>query len=439
MSSPEVPIRSPEWYADNPHARMSFSRLATYKRCPAWFRFQYLDWHRSWNTPTLRAGHVVQGVLERVFDGVPADDVSMDELLDRASARARAIFDLAWKEEQRIHEEAPNGYGPWDLDGEQYAGYVHQGLKFHVAEVRARMEGRHPRTGDDLAFPQLDSPKQAWEAVRPWHAPQTDDFQEAMEHIPSGFLQGQYDLVYTWTGGRRIVDLKASTGESAFSPEISDQLRSYAYMERELGRGLPEGLEAWFLGKEEPLLFPLPSDEELEAFEAEVLDLIHLSGSERAYGEWDAQDFPESPAQVPGQEPRAGEPSAWCRYCPATHSCESSATLKAPREGAQHHQEPDPSAPATFRGLVIGIGESRTRSNGRTTRRFTLANESGALSLTWNEGTLQRLFSQGLKAGAMVVLEGLNPWKHPASGNVIWYDTQQTSLEVLNQSQEAGM
>ncbi|HMS18370.1 MAG TPA: PD-(D/E)XK nuclease family protein, partial [Planctomycetota bacterium] len=86
---PQAPriTRDAEWYDANPHARMSFSRLATYERCPAWFRHQYLDWHRTWELPVLRAGHLVQNALERVFDSEPAADVTLESLQERARGR----------------------------------------------------------------------------------------------------------------------------------------------------------------------------------------------------------------------------------------------------------------------------------------------------------------------------------------------------------------
>ena len=96
MTSPQ-PGKPASWYESNPHAKISFTRLASWRRCPAWYRHQYLDWHRTWSTPVLRVGHVVQAVLEKVFDNVPADDVTLEILEERALARMEVLFPRLWE------------------------------------------------------------------------------------------------------------------------------------------------------------------------------------------------------------------------------------------------------------------------------------------------------------------------------------------------------
>ena len=102
-----VPRRPPEWYRDHPHARSSFSRLATHRRCPAWYRYQYLDWHRAWAPAVTRAGQAVQEALERLFDAEPAEDVGREDLEERALARAAIHFERAWDAQERSHETDP--------------------------------------------------------------------------------------------------------------------------------------------------------------------------------------------------------------------------------------------------------------------------------------------------------------------------------------------
>lgn len=420
------PTRPASWYDEQPQARWSFSRFATFERCPGWFRYQYLEWHRTPSTPVLRAGHAVQRALERVFDGKPGAEVPLEDLEQRARTRLDRVFDEEWGAAAAAHEADPNGLGPWDLPEDRYRRYAHNGLAWHVDEVRARLERRHPRTGAALDLPET-TVVGAWEAVRPWHAPDTDDFEEAMERVPEGFFQGQYDIVYDWTGGRRIVDFKASAGSSAFSGEIVLQLTFYAWMERELGRGRPEGLEAWFLGQDGPKTYPVPEESELDAIRARLLAAIDRAGSERGFDGWDPADFRPDPQVLETHAARDGAASAWCAYCPAAASCEKSGL-----EGVAPGDGLDPSQPErtakVMEGVVAGIAEPRERSNGKTTQRFTLIHRGGAQSFTWNAQVVGRLIEQGLKIGEHVRLEGLRPWKHPASGAVLYYDSPSTRI-----------
>lgn len=423
--------KPPAWYQANPHAKFSFTRLSSWRRCPAWFRHVYLEWHRTWSIPVMRAGHAVQEALERTFDASPGGDIDLETLGARAFSRMKTIFDAAWERERKAHEADPNGLGPWDLPKERYEGYVRQGLVFHLGEVRARLESRRPRTGEPLDLPPVDDVGAAWTAVRPWHAPHDVDISAAMECIPDGWFQGQYDLVYDWTGGRRIVDLKASAGRSLFSTEIELQLRSYAFMERELGRGRPEGIEAWFLGRPEPLVFDVPDDASLDAFAAEVNELIEKSGSERGFGEWSAEDFAPAPEQLEGFAAQPGDASGWCSVCPAAFTCPKTArNAPPPRDAVPFDRAPEKPEVAVS-GLVLGVAEPQEKAGGKVTRRFTLANTTGPRSFTWEAAAVSRLVAGGLKAGRVVRISGIRPWIHPSSGDALFYDTPGTRIEVL--------
>ena len=275
---------SPQWYAANPHARYSFSRLATYARCPAWFRHQYLEWHRTPVRAITEVGHVVQRALERVMDGRPADTVDLETLAGRASQRLEKTFADEWRIKRDAFATNPNALGTWDLDFDHYEAMARRGLHHHIHEVSSCLRGIHPHTGVRLTTEPPKSVAEAWKVACPWHVdPKAPPF-SAMEIHPGGWLQGEPDLVYTWTGARRIIDLKASTGSSPFSTEIDHQLLAYAYLDRALGRGIPEGLEAWFLGKDERYHAPVPTDGELDAFETRVHALIDLACSELGIG-----------------------------------------------------------------------------------------------------------------------------------------------------------
>ena len=425
--------QSRDWYDANPHAKSSFSRVATYRRCPAWYRWQYLDWHRSWDTPFTRVGDLVQLTLEKLLDVGPAADATFEDVLDRAHGRAVSMFRRDWEKARESFEADPNGYGAWDLPRDRYEVYLRNGLAFHLHEVRSRFDCVHPVSGAPLghldAVPDL---RTAWLAARPLHAP-PGDF-EGMETIPAGYFQGEYDLVYDWTGGRRLIDIKASAGRSPFSTEIRTQLLAYTFLERALGRGRPEGIEAWFLGKDRPDRFAVPEAAELDSFDADVRALIDRSGHERAFGAWSEDDFPPEPSSVEGFPPRNGEPSAWCSICPAALVCPRSPRT-APPLGAgvdfRRLRELGES-PVTVEGIVLGLAEPLDKE-GKVTRRVTFANESGALTVKWDSAIVDRLIGEGLRAGATVRVDRLRPWRHPESGHVMLFANERSSVTRLDE------
>ena len=422
-------LRPPEWYEENPHAKISFSRLAVFRRCPAWYRHQYVEWHKAWSPAVTRAGHAVQEAFEEAIHVEP-DGVGDDarELLRWTSGVAATVFPPHWESARRAHEEDPNAVGSWDLEQDRYLSYLRTALRFHVEEALARFELRHPRTGRALDLPPLADLTEAWNAVRPWHVEGAEPL-AGMETVPGGFFQGQYDLVYEWTGGRRIVDLKASGGGSPFSTEIEIQLLAYAYLERSLGRGRPEGLEAWFLGKSAPDVFAVPEDTALDAFENEVLRLVERSGYHRGFGQWRPQDFPVQPSTPEGHRAAPGDASAWCAFCPAAVVCPKASALPPSAEPGIRFDAPQSQGPVALRGLVMGVGLP-TRRRDKETRRFTLANATGVRSFTWERPVVDELIQEGLRAGNVVLIEGVNPWRHPRSGDVLLFPTARTRLRV---------
>lgn len=423
--------RPAQWYAINPQARYSHSRLATFARCPGWFRHQYLHWHKSSTRSVTEVGHVVQRALERVMGGRPAETVTLEELTARSEQRLELCFTDEWNRQRAKFESNPSAVGGWDLDFDTFLTMAKRGLAHHVHEVASCLRSVHPRTGVKLSLEPVNSVAEAWVRAKPWHVdPDAPPF-SGMEIIPGGWFQGEPDLVYSWTGARRIVDLKASKGSSPFSTEIDHQLTAYAYLERECGRGLPEGLEAWFLGKEERYDCPLPSDEELDAFEGSIHALIEIAGSEGGFGQWSPSNFAPEPGHPPGFEPSEGDASAWCSTCPATLTCERSArTAPSIGAGVSFDALPD-TGPIDIEGEVAGFGQPTEKKPGNWKWRFTLANESGAMSFSWNASSVQGLIEAGMTAGSHVRLTNLRPYKLP-SGDVLLYDTAATRLQTLS-------
>ncbi|MSR75616.1 MAG: hypothetical protein EXS14_09145 [Planctomycetes bacterium] len=445
MSESNLP--SANIWNENPWARMSFSRLAAYKRCPAWYMHVGLEWHATWTSPEQEAGHIVQDVLQAVFDNTPATDVTATDLEARAAARVQLNFSKEWAKAAAAYAANPNAVGSFNISEEKYGRYARRGLDFHTREVQSWLEDRHPRSGARLGLPAYGAVGDAWVAVRPWHAPEVVAGGFWNEVIPQGWFQGQYDLVYEWTGGRRIVDLKASAGTSVFSTEIELQLLAYAFMERALGRGSPEGLEGWFLGAAEPKVFAVPNKEATDAFGEFVKELLVKSA--QLEHSWKPEDFPAAPAQVAGFEKPAGAASAWCGVCPAAWTCKLSGK-QAPSAGAGVALgAPLPQGNSmSAEGLVCGIKMPKTKQmrdgSTKVTRRITLVNEGGYSSFTWDERDMQRLLRDGLRAGRVVRLQGLKSWAPPHGGHVQYYAGAQTRLEVLSEAwrpsgQDAGV
>jgi hypothetical protein len=100
-------------------------------------------------------------------------------------------------------------------------------------------------------------------------------------------------------------------------------------------------------------------------------------------------------------------------------------------EGAIDFSKPPEEGSLTIGGLVLGIGEATPKANGKVTRRFTLANVSGVRSFTWDAASVSRLVVGGLRAGRVVRIGGVRPWRHPASGDILFFDSPSTRIEVL--------
>ena len=67
---------------------------------------------------------------------------------------------------------------------------------------------------------------------------------------PDHWFQGEYDLVYQWTGDAVIVDIKASVGATDCSGDYVEQMRTYAMLWNVTHDRAEHvaGLEIWYLG-----------------------------------------------------------------------------------------------------------------------------------------------------------------------------------------------
>lgn len=197
----------------------------------------------------------------------------------------------AWQNDERRA-------GDWDeVDPEACLAMVKAGLRFHLAEVeRCFVNGGGPflaswRLGERLAHPSPDGfPSEpftsrhplamdgnvtwfeAWELARPWFVdPDAPGFTMNAIH-PEHWFQGEYDLVYRWSGKTVIVDIKASLGANDRSGDYVVQMRDYAmlwYVTH--GRNeTVDGLEIWYLKHPSIKHVEVPTTDELLAIEAEL-------------------------------------------------------------------------------------------------------------------------------------------------------------------------
>jgi putative RecB family exonuclease len=73
---------APPMYDDLGRLRLSFSRIDTYRRCPAEFRYSYIDRIPGQPAPALSFGTSIHTALERFYDRKLPSPPSEDELLE---------------------------------------------------------------------------------------------------------------------------------------------------------------------------------------------------------------------------------------------------------------------------------------------------------------------------------------------------------------------
>ena len=233
--------------------------------------------------------------------------------------------------------------GDWaDVDENRCTEMVLNALRFHLDEVaRCHQAGGGPgleawRNGERPTWPSPDgfpyesfpashplagegdvSWTEAWEIARPWFVdPDAPSFTMNAVH-PDHWFQGEYDLVYRWTGAPVIVDLKASVGANDRSGDYVEQLNLYAMLWHAThGRSQGvDGLQIWYLGHPSIKTVPVPSLEHMKALEAKMQGLWTLLKVETPT----LEDCPPEPKPVrgfsPGGVPTDPPTEARCDRC----------------------------------------------------------------------------------------------------------------------------
>ena len=303
------------------------------------------DNQMAWPSPTM---------LELPEEQWPDDRKALESW---AMSRVDVHFDSCWDAAVADWESSPNRSGSVaDADPEEALEMVRAGIRMHLDQVETCLKaGGGPKFSEWRAggmrgqwpapdgFPRVwierhpaarDSGDitwfEAWEVARPWFVdPDAGQWKQTTSH-PEEWFQGEYDMVYDWTGAIRIIDLKASIGRGDRSGSYIDQLRFYCWLWWEThGRADEvEALEIWYLGTGSVKDVPRPTQDELLGLSEEL---------EALYGRIHARDptideCPPEPAPlryfdeggVPSQTPIDPDPRARCRRCELRGVCEGS-------------------------------------------------------------------------------------------------------------------
>tara|TARA_A200000113_G_scaffold168526_1_gene153356 strand:+ start:2636 stop:4411 length:1776 start_codon:yes stop_codon:yes gene_type:complete len=274
-----------------------------------------------------------------------------------ALSRADSHFQKCWDDAVRDWESLTNRVGTSDsADISECREMVENGIRMHLDQVERclnsldsdtleswRGGSNRPEWPAPDGFPLLWSEPhpcaqepntepswtEAWEISRPWFVdPDADSFTQTTSH-PEGWFQGEYDLVYRWTGRPSVIDIKASQGKGDRSGGYLEQLRLYAWLwwETHDRSEEVESLEIWYLGPGKVKGVELPSLDELEEYSSELKDLyfaIHAKNPS-------LEDCPADPSPLryfdsggePSVPPLDPDPNARCRRCDLRGICEN--------------------------------------------------------------------------------------------------------------------
>ena len=247
-----------------------------------------LDKSTSWVGPKLKP-------LEKTeFPNTEAD------LEKWAIERGKFHFPNCWDSAVKEWESSPRKNGSVsDISYLEAEKMVISAIKLHMQEVisckeneggpnlQSWREGKRsywpppdgfPRIWE-LPHPSVETGKvswtEAWEISRPWFVdPDAKSFVHTSVH-PEEWFQGEYDLVYSWSGSIKIVDLKASVGKGDRSGNYLDQLKIYSWLwwETHERTETVESLEIWYLGASNIKNVEIPDDLALESLSLELKTL----------------------------------------------------------------------------------------------------------------------------------------------------------------------
>ncbi|MDB2367909.1 PD-(D/E)XK nuclease family protein, partial [Candidatus Poseidoniales archaeon] len=260
---------------------------------------------------------------------------------------------------------------------------------------------------------------EAWEISRPWFVdPDAKPFMMNAVH-PEHWFQGEYDLVYSWDGAIRIIDIKASLGNNDRSGDYVKQLRMYAFLWWHTHEKQQEvdGLEIWYLAANSQKMIEKPTIKEMDEMGVELKEL---------WGELrevtpDIEQCPPMPAPMRSFEP-GGIPSdkpvkqTRCERCDWSIICPNGTghdehphggTYQLP--GSYAEIEGDPIDELEDRHDIVGHVHTLIHSQSGRAPRITITQANNAFAdvqvkaMTHSDGT--STVPEGLEKGDLVRVE----------------------------------
>jgi len=381
----------------------------------------------------------------------PTWPMSRNEMKRWASYRLDIHFARCWEAAGKEWNEDPNKVGDWDeftaKDGPRAQQMALDGIELHLDEVQQcivdldsealanwRCGQSRPQWPAPDGFPyQWSTPHpcakeggtiswvEAWEIARPWFVdPDADSFSLTCIHKDFWF-QGEYDLVYRWTGETHIVDIKASIGATDRSGDYIKQMRTYAWLWWDMHDGqLPARLEIWYLGAASKKYVPVPDQKQMKIIGEE----LHTCWIEAQEDDAIKEDFPMNPA--PYRQFAAGGVSdgedlsglTRCTHCDFVNICPNSGPITLPsfEKGFISIGDIDPYLTAWGRVYRLGVELQFPFTADIRKREFTLHMEDGQVNCVldddielpeWEEGMAIRIFG----ATPAIVKKGTQWWK----------------------------
>ena len=378
-------------------------------------------------------------------ESIPDDRESM---LEWATARAEAHFERCWDSAISDWESSPNRVGlAEDVDKEEGWQMVESAISLHLDQVQSCIDssggpdleewrsGSRPYWPAPDGFPRVwDGPHpaagsgeitwaEAWEVARPWFVdPDAKSFTQTSAH-PEEWFQGEYDLVYRWSGKTTIVDLKASIGKGDRSGDYLDQLRMYGWLwwETHDREEVVEGLEIWYLGTGTVKQVQLPSTDEMESLNDELKGLYRKIHAQDP----DISTCPPEPSPlrffdkggIPSETPTHPDERARCNRCDYRGICEGSDyELDLPlEERIERFGHAWPVTPigeiitrASIVGDVVGLQGPEIMDDGTISLQFTLQDGYDRARVRPSRQGNHRNVTRGISEGSRVrVDEGM--------------------------------
>jgi len=288
--------------------------------------------------------------------------------------------------------------------------------------------------------------------ARPWFVdPDAGQWKQTTSH-PEEWFQGEYDMVYGWTGRIRIIDLKASIGRGDRSAGYIDQLRLYCWLWWETHDRTEEveALEIWYLGAHTIKEVTCPSREEMEKLSSELEELYHKIHTRDPR----IDECPPNPAPlynyddggVPSETPIDPDSRARCIYCDLRGVCEGSDhELDLPLERSidrfGHSWPITPLGEIVTRvnvvGEVSGLRGPNLSEDGSVELSFMLQEGYDRAKVQTSRYGAPREVTRSIENGSRVRIENAmaSMWK----GEVVLDIDEKSSLSIADESDEAAI